>query len=163
MRSIILITLFLVCPAIINAQTVNVPVSASDIQKLEIAIQNQQQDEIVQQQAISNNQRAISEEQSQYSQDQQFIASEQQEISAWNAAQANGVNWDSVAMLKYNGVNWSSIQASNPGVNWYAVGLANGTQGVNWSDISPSSYLNFFPCEAKGVNWSSFILNNESC
>jgi hypothetical protein len=68
----------------------------------------------------------------------------------------NAINWTDITDLHLQGLNWSSIQAIHSGVNWTAVNIANGTSGVNWSDINWNVISN---CLSKGVNWNTAVIN----
>jgi hypothetical protein len=68
----------------------------------------------------------------------------------------NAINWYNIALLHTQGLNWTSINQLNPGVNWTAVNIANGTSGVNWSDINWNVISN---CLSNGVNWNTAVIN----
>ena len=68
----------------------------------------------------------------------------------------NAINWTDITDLHLQGLNWTSIQAIYSGVNWTAVNIANGTSGVNWSDINWNVISN---CLSNGVNWNTAVIN----
>ena len=64
----------------------------------------------------------------------------------------NAVNWTDIAGLHLQGLNWSNIQSIHSEVNWTAIGIVNGNQGINWSGLNWNTAI---PCLNQGVNWST--------
>jgi hypothetical protein len=172
MKNIMLVFISLICLIRIGYaqdQTVNLPVTASDIQGLQTLQQQQQADIASQQAKIVADTNGITAAQAAIALDNNLIATEQITIDQWNAAQVpvvqtpvltTNVNWDELAGLKASGANWSDINNTMTGINWSAVTQLNNLTGTNWNSLAGINWDNWFIAEGQGQNWEQFIKTN---